>query len=134
MRRDLSIALLSIAPSLYNAGEDERTLHGVAGAFLAPAAILVRLHLAGVVALWIVGIDANGRGDGIEGRRLQQIDTGEEIDRSAALWGGPLGRDNRLRHCLPFDDKSFPAVRQSFYSGNVGKAEAGNAGEQPAEE
>ncbi len=27
-------------------------------------------------------------------------------------WGGPLGRDNQLRHWLPFDDNPFPSMRQ----------------------
>jgi hypothetical protein len=40
----------------------------------------------------------------------------------------------QLRHCLPFDDRSFLPIEQEFYAGIVGEADAGNAGEQPVEE
>ncbi len=37
----------------------------------------------------------------------------------------------QLRHCLPFDDKSFPSIRQWIDSERAGEAETGSGGDQP---
>ena len=47
---------------LYEAGENRRRFHRVGAAFLAVAGLLIRLHLAGEVAVFI---HADGRGDRI---------------------------------------------------------------------
>jgi hypothetical protein len=39
-----------------------------------------------------------------------------------------------VKTLFPSNDKCFLPIRQQFYAGIVGKAEAGNAGEQPAKE
>jgi hypothetical protein len=41
---------------------------------------------------------------------------------------------SRRIQVFPSNDKCFLPIRQQFYAGIVGKAEAGNAGEQPAKE
>jgi hypothetical protein len=68
---------------LNQAGENRRCFHRVGAALLAVAGVLIRLHFAGEVAVFI---RADGRGDRIREHRLHQfLDAVEPIDFNADL-------------------------------------------------
>jgi hypothetical protein len=63
----------TVRGDLDNAGKDECALHRVGAAKLAPSLILVGLHFASVLTLWIVAVDTYSRGGGVHGCRYERI-------------------------------------------------------------